>query len=211
MEGFAYDAVGNQTLHTNFNGLVITNLYDVMNRLTNRWTNGVSLEQYAYDPSGQLTNRTDPSGNYTWVYDHRGRLTTNSTPVGTLFYQYDGNGNLTNLSSATSGGVSAMYQYDALNRITNVIDNGLTGTKNTAYGFDGVGNLKALNYPNGVTNFWQYDTLNRLTNEVSKLSTSTLGSFYYQLGPTGNRTNLNETLNGSSRTVAWQSDKVCTD
>jgi len=125
-----------------------------MSRLTNRWTNGVSLEQYAYDAAGHLTNRLDLSGAYQWVYDIRGRLRTNATPAGTLFYQYDANGNLTNLASGTSGGASVVYQYDALNRITNVVDNGLAGTKNTAYTFDGVGNLRTLAYPNGVTNLW---------------------------------------------------------
>ena len=35
-EGFAYDLGGNELYATNFNGAVITNRYDVMNRLTNR-------------------------------------------------------------------------------------------------------------------------------------------------------------------------------
>ena len=159
-----------------------------------------------YDAAGELTNRKDLSGSYQWVYDLRGRLRTNSTPAGTLFYQYDANGNQTNLSSATSGGVSVVYQYDGLNRLTNVIDNGLNGTKNTAYTFDGVGNMQTLRYPNGVTNLWQYDSLNRLTNEVWNKGTTPLASFSYQLGPTGNRTSLSETITGTNRTFSWGYD-----
>jgi len=61
-------------------------------------------------------------------------VTTNPTPVGTLYYGYDPNGYQTNLSSATSNGVLITYQYDALNRLTNVIDSRLSGAQNTAYG-----------------------------------------------------------------------------
>jgi hypothetical protein len=39
-------------------------------------------------------------------------------------YLYDANGNVTNLWSSASGGVSNVYQYDALNRLTNVLANG---------------------------------------------------------------------------------------
>jgi len=49
--------------------------------------------------------------------------------------------------SATASGVTNSYQYDALKRLTNVIDKRL-GT-NITYGFDGVGNLQTVSYPNG--------------------------------------------------------------
>ncbi len=64
----------------------------------------------------------------------------------------DANGNQLSLESTTANGVDLSYQYDSLNRVTNVVDNRLTGTMNTAYAFDGVGNLATLRYPNGVTN-----------------------------------------------------------
>jgi RHS repeat-associated protein len=65
-----------------------------------------------------------------------------------------------------------------------------------------------MRYGNGVTNLYQYDKLNRLTNSVWKLTTTTLASFYYQVGLTGNRTNLNESVNSTSRTYAWQYDNL---
>ncbi len=209
-EGFAYDSTGNLLRHTNFNGLVITNGYDAMNRLLRKATlAGLGLLTNVYSASGTLTQRVDEAGLHTWVYDLRDRVRTNTTPAGALYYAYDSAGNLTNLQSSTASGVSAGYQYDALNRLTNVVDNrlGLT-SKNTGYGFDAVGNLAWLRYPNGVTNQWQYDRRNRLTNEVWKLNTATLGSFFYKLGQAGNRTNLNETVNGTSRTFGWSFDPL---
>ncbi len=209
-ERFAYDPASNLLRHTNFNGVVITNAYDMMNRLVRKATlAGMLLLTNGYAASGLPVQRWDEAGLHTWQYDLRDRVRTNSTPVGALYYSYDSAGSLTNLQSSTASGVWAGYQYDALNRLTNVVDNRLGfATKNTTYGFDAVGNLAWLQYPNGVTNQWQYDRRNRLTNEVWKLTTTTLGSFFYKLGQAGNRTNLSETVNGTSRTFGWSYDPL---
>ncbi len=54
---------------------------DQMNRLTGRWTNGVSVEGYAYDLAGELTNRTDPGGSYAWVSELHTPTNTRSVPT----------------------------------------------------------------------------------------------------------------------------------
>jgi len=69
-----------------------------------------------------------------------------------------------------------------------------------------VGNLQSLRYGNGVTNLYQYDSRNRLTNLVWNYGGTPLASFAYTLGPTGNRTNLSETVNGTSHTYGWTYD-----
>lgn len=65
-----------------------------------------------------------------------------------------------------------------------------------------------MRYGNGVTNRYVYDSLNRLTNAVWKLNAGTLASFSYQLGLTGNRTNLNEMVGGTNRAYGWQYDNL---
>jgi RHS repeat-associated protein len=207
-EGSTYDAAGNLLRQTNFNGQIITNLYDSQSRLLSRWHGGTQLVAYTYNLTGQRATMSDEAGVTTFAYDKRDRLITNASPVGTLIYAYDENGNLTNMVSSTPEGVSIGYQYDALNRLTNAVDNRLTGTKNTGYRFDDVGNLTALTYPNGVTNLWQYDTLNRLTNLVWKLNSTTNAAFAYQLGAAGNRTRLDETVNASNRVYQWSYDSL---
>ena len=122
-----------------------------------------------------------------------------------LNYGYYVNGNLTNLWSSTANGVTNVYQYDALNRLTNV---GGPASSLSQYSYDLAGNLQTMRYGNGVTNLCQYDLLNRLTNSVWKLNAGTLASFYYQLGLTGNRTSLLETNSGANRNYAWSYDPL---
>jgi RHS repeat-associated protein len=54
-----------------------------------------------------------------------------------------------------------------------------------------VGNLQGYRYPNSVQTGFAYNSLNRLTN-VTISNGSTLASYAYTLGPTGNRTQVTE-------------------
>jgi RHS repeat-associated protein len=201
-ELFAYDAVGNMIRHTNFNGTILTNQYDALNRLTNR-SSGSYQVALSYTSTGQRATMSDGSGAYSFAYNSRDQLLTNTGPAGTLVYTYDIYGRLESIKSQRSGGAFLTYQYDSLNRITNVID---ATAGSTLYGFDGVGNLQSMRYPNAVTNTYTYDGLNRLTNLTAKTASATLATFAYKLAVAGNRTNLSETVNGSSRTFAWAYD-----
>ena len=209
-EGWAYDLDGNQVCETNFDAAVITNLYDSMNRLTNVASILGYKVSYAYSATGQRTNMVDPSGATAYAYDNRDRLMQkaeqwNGGPSISLNYLYDRNGDLTNLWSSTSGGVTNVYQYDPLNRLTNVI--GQAGSL-AQYGYDLAGNLQTMRYGNGVTNLFQYDALNRLTNSIWNSNSLALCSFSYQLGRTGIRTNLSETVYGTARNYQWQYDNL---
>ena len=200
-----YDAVGNLIRYTNFNNVVITNQYDALNRLTNKASiNGYHVS-FAYSSTGQRTNMVDASGTTSYTYDNRDRLKTKVTPEGTLTYSYDGFGNLYQIASSTSNGTQLTYLYDSLNRATNVVDR---FTNSTTYSFDVVGDLQTEVLPNNITNTYAYDSLNRLTNLTSTTSSGTIAIFAYGLTPTGNRTNVVETVNGVSRTNMWAYDPL---
>jgi len=112
-------------------------------------------------------------------------------------------GSLTNLWSTTANGVTNVYRYDLLGRLTNVLAG---ATSAATYGYDVVGNLQSLRYANGVTNLYQYDSRNRLTSLVWQSGNTSLASFAYTVAPTGNRTALAETVNGTSRNYNWAYD-----
>jgi len=210
VERFCYDRAGNLLYQTNFNGVVITNQYDVSDRLTNRASVNGYNASFGYSATGQRTSMTDVSGTTGYSYDVQDRLTNKVVswtggPTLSLNYRFDANGNLTNLWSSSSGGVTNLYQFNALNQLTNVLVNGSAAA---SYGFDALGNVRTMRYGNGVTNQLQYDVLNRLTNITWKLDTGMLASFYYQFGLSGNRTNLSETVNGTSRAYGWTFDPL---
>jgi len=168
------------------------------------------LPAYGFNPQGWRTNMVDASGQTAYFYNAMGQLTNKvvawtNGPVRLLVYGYDPYGTLTNLYSAYYGGVSNVYAYDLLGRLTNVLANGSVAA---GYGFDLIGNLQSLAYGNGVTNLNQYDGMNRLTNQVWNVHGTPLAAYAYTLGPTGNRTALAETNNGTVRSYAWAYDSM---
>src|SRR5207244_3493236 len=78
------------------------------------------------------------------------------------------------------------------------------------YHFDLAGSLDGTRLGNGATNLSQFDALNHLTNSIWKSNQLTLASFAYQLGKTGNRTNLTQTLFTSitNRSYNWLQDAL---
>jgi YD repeat-containing protein len=92
-EWFVYDVSGNQIYHTNFSRVVITNVYDIDNRLTNCSGPGY-VASYAYSQTGLRTNMADASGVTSYFYDEQSRLTNklvawNGVPAVSLNYGYD--------------------------------------------------------------------------------------------------------------------------
>jgi len=219
-EGFNFDGAGNLIAHTNFDGTTVFNVYDQMNRLTNRYSQGAALgfdvdDAYTYTATGQRQSMENLEVFTTiyYTYDSRDRLTQKevawkSGPSGVLNYQYDADGNVTTIASGYGNGVQVAYSYDALNRLTNVLSHGQLAA---AYGYDGAGNLQEMRYGNGVTNLYQYDSLNRLTNLMWNTNggVGALASFMYQLQAGGTRMNLVETINSSApANYAWSYDSL---
>src|SRR5688572_16369443 len=152
---------------------------------------GSGQTSYAYDPSGRLDLKTVLNG-------------IRSLPIN---YDHDANGNVTRTTTGTDPDVR--YQWDALNRLTNVVDEPLAGRKNTTYSYDEAGNLLGYEYPNLVRSEYAYDEWNRLTAlNIQKGNDPALANFGYALLKRGNRQTLTENLNGTARTVNYEYDSL---
>jgi RHS repeat-associated protein len=156
------------------------------------------LTSYDYDALGNLTNVIQGAQTRTFAYDSLSRLrsATNpevSTPQGVpipVTYLYDDNGNL--LVKTDARGVSAHYDYDALNRITrrwyngssstsatthsSSLPNGVAATDEVTYAYDpnitnGKGRLASVSSSVSSYSFNEYDALGQV-----KAASQTIGA-----------------------------------
>ena len=193
-EFYVYD-MGGLKRRTNFNGTVISYTNDVLNRLVGKgYSDGTSVT-YTYTTAGERASMTDVSGLTTYFYNSRGWLTNKTiqfawvaTPV-SITYSNDITGKLEGMGSSTMGGTQTSYTYDVLNRLKTATS---ASSGETEYFYDPVGNLSNVEYHNGVVHSYDYDAQNRLTNLFLTKGITTLASYAYTLGPTGNRTRLTE-------------------
>jgi len=215
-ESYTYDAAGNMLTRTDFNGRTTTYTYNAVNRLLSKTADpyfvqnhiGAASVSYTYNAQGQRSTMTDASGTTFYLaYDNNGHLTQAQGPSGIrLFYNYDAAGNLKQFGGTNN----VNYSYDALNRMTSMSFSDRTGTFHTAsYGYDNVGNLQTVTYPNGVVHNYSYNNRNRLTNlgvnGTVNGAPGAIASYTYTLDAAGHRTGVTEL---SGRTVSYGYDNL---
>ena len=215
VEEFGFSARG-LTAYTNQLGATNFYAYDEARRKVAETNANAEVIRYTNNAAGDLLALVDGKNQVTkWGYDEYGRVTNKLDQVGTeiLRYKYDPDSRLTNRWSVTGGNVYYTYDaignltsgpyvglaYDALNRVTNMVDE--VGT--TAYAYTLGGQLYtedgpwsddtvtnsytsrlrtalSLAQPTGHwTNGFGYDAARRLTNV-----TSAAGAFGYVLPST---------------------------
>lgn len=157
---FAYDGAGRLTSRTSARNLTTTFSYDQNDNLEMvNYPGGTPDVTFTYDPYGRAVKRIDGVGTALFAYDKDSRLVSVDGPWAndTITYQYDQMGRRANL--AIQGGQSLVYQYDALNRLTEI----QADTKSYKYVYAGVNPLvQSLTRPNGSKTIYQYDALKRL-------------------------------------------------
>ena len=194
---FAYDELGRKIAETNANSETTQFKYDLSGNLTNLIDGKQQNTFWRYDEYSRVTNKTEHAGNvvFAYRYDANGRLTSRWTPAkGNTGYTNDAVGNLTLINYSNSTDIA--LSYDALNRLTNMVD--AVGTNRytyTAWGAllseDGPWADDTVSYaytttrqrqglsllqPNAAawTQTYAYDKAGRLTN-----TTSPAGAFGY--------------------------------
>ena len=217
-EEMTYNNRGQLTAHRDFNGQSISRSYDsatgdLLSIAAPSGHPSLSLSHaparydFSYDILGRRTLATVKNkanavlSSEAFSYDIQSRLTGYAGNNGSIGYGYDLAGNLAGAKSSTASGYDVSYDYDVLNRITDVhrgqegIDP--TATQLAAYNYDANGNLNGSGYANGVQHAYAYNALNRLTAlsiSPSSLITAhgSLGTFSYTLNKSGHRTGISE-------------------
>ena len=189
-KSFTYDAAGNRSQRTDYNGAVTNYTYDAVNRLTAINYPDTTSATYGYDVLSRLTTATNPNGTVTLGYDNRGRVNSVTDVFGQVVtYAYDANSNRTQVS--VNGATNATYQYDVINRLTQLTDN---GALNTTFAYDANNKLTSRTLPNGVVSTYDYDGLNRLTRLKHVKGLNTLSDFQYQFNAVND---ITQTIDGA--------------
>jgi RHS repeat-associated protein len=185
---FTYDAAGNRTGRTDYNGAITAYTYDALNRLTTVSYPNSTTATYGYDALSRLTSATNENGTVAIAYDNRNRMSSMTDVFNqTVSYAYDANSNRTTIG--VNAVTSANYQYDALNRLTQLTDSAGAAT---TFGYDASDKLTSRSTPNGVTATYQYDNLNRLTRLRHIRGATTIGDYQYQYNSANNITQVAE-------------------
>ena len=160
---YKYDAVGNLREKTDRNGRLTKFEYDDSYRMTHeKWYQaGMEIRDLAftYDLSGQMRTASDSAATYSYEHDLFGRITqithdlpsTVFDPQIVMSQTFDLNDNRLQLGTTIAGTSDFVtdYQFDKLNRLTQVTQHGVAGgnalaNKRVDLSYDAADQLKAI-------------------------------------------------------------------
>jgi RHS repeat-associated protein len=202
------------------NGNVTKYNYDLLDRIKSVTdSNNIVLLSLNYDVLGNVTRMVSANSTFDYTYDALNRTTqavcllTNISGFSTVKYEidyaFDLVGNVTNRLitglQGMSGTISTRYQYDMMNRLTNVVQ--LTNNVSSAsawYSYDSAGRLSKKNYGNSDVVTHGYDLESRLATLGITNGTTAVLWYGYRWDAGGNI--LAITNNGS--VVSYKYDAV---
>jgi RHS repeat-associated protein len=174
-EQWTYDADGNLHIDRKRDGRSVVLNYDALNRrYTRNYRDASGTDEpaanwvyYAYDLRGLQTGATlgSTSGaGVTTQFDNAGRLQSATDTTGgaalTLNYLYDANSNRIRITHPD--GQYFVYDYDQLNRVKDIKENGGTALVTIAY--YNTGERQSLSRAGGSVTSYGYDGISRLTS-----------------------------------------------
>ena len=200
---YGYDANGNPVALEDANTHTTTQIFDVLNELTQKTLpDGSHTETRSYDSNGNLASVTHFNGiTTTYTYDTLNRLLSRSTPgEPTVSFTYTQTGKyLTSTYSSGSTTYTDSYTYDSMDRIQSKV----TPEGTLSYTYDAAGNVASISSSNanGASMSYTYDDLNRLATVTdNRLSENNVTTYTYD-----NASNLVTvtTPNGVQSTFAY--------
>lgn len=156
------------------NGNVISNRYDLLDRLVARditpgstVASTTTFERYAYDGRSQLVAATNDVSHSELDYDSMGNCRGNHTDGWNLLQAFDSVGNT--ISVTYPSGLTIGYTYDACDQVTQInrcegCGNPWLGDLVAAYAYDGPGRVGRITRPNGINTRISWDGLTGTPN-----------------------------------------------
>jgi RHS repeat-associated protein len=196
---FAYDDAGRRARRADQDGHATAYLYDALGRL-DRMTNelGQMIVDYDYDTAGRLSRKTLGNGVFTtYTYNQSGQVTqlvnsrADSSVLSSFSYTYDASGRRASMTTLAG---TETYGYDPLGQLTSVT---YPNSRVVNYAYDAAGNRTQVT-DNGAPTAYSANPLNQYTS---------VGGTNYQFDPDGNLTNQFPTLNPAlSTTFTYDSE-----
>lgn len=152
----------------------------------------------SYDPSGRLTQWTDPNGLVTSLtYTARGWLASRQVGTEITQYTYDGVGQLQSITLPS--GISFSYSYNAAHQLVGIQDQ---LRNRIVYSVDAMGNRtsESVYDANGNITFTHSQVFNAL-NQLSQDVGAQNQTIAYSYDANGNRTGITNQLGGQSSAV----------
>jgi RHS repeat-associated protein len=172
------DGVSRTASHTDGNGVTATYTYDGVDRVTRvDYSTGEQI-QLTYDDAGNVTQRIDASGAWTFTHDAQNRVLTKAkagTPTQTSTYDAAGN-----LATYNDGGGIVSYTYDDRNQVDRITIPGLPSPGYIDVDHDEAQRRTDTKYPNGITETMEYrQHTGQLERIYATTPTATLTDFTY--------------------------------
>lgn len=159
---FSYDAEDRLIQVRDPRNLVTFYAYDGFGQLWAQVSPDTGTTIFQYNAAGLRTNMTRSNGvTTTYQYDGLGRLTSHTAGGQTMSFTYDsctnGKGRLCN-ANAPNSSVRHTYEKDGRIRARRelITGNGTQTDHSTAYGYDAMGHLTSVSYPNGMSIAYGY-------------------------------------------------------
>lgn len=192
--------------------------YDARDRLLSRTDPDGRQIAYTYDKAGNRLDIIAPSGVRGHTFDALNRLKTVTDPQGGVTeYFYDKANNIERVTNPNN--TVRVNQYDALNRVTNIVHSGPAGVfASFGYTMSPTGNRLAVRefsvfqgVASTVTRTWGYDKLYRLAREEFSENGATTRLMTYTMDKVGNRLARGDTGEGTTTYAYNPNDELETE
>ncbi|WP_431824780.1 RHS repeat-associated core domain-containing protein [Burkholderia sp. F1] len=170
-EQYAWDENGNPVALRKRDGQIVTQTFDLLNRLVARnFPGNVGNVQYGYDLRGLKTTSQYSDGSHTITnsYDGLGQLTQTNSAGKLLRYSYDAAGRVTDV--AWPDGFHVAFNYDAFGRPLQLLENGAVSL--AKYSYDPLGRRVQVDLGNGTRTEFSYDNQGALSGENHRFTSS---------------------------------------